>query len=105
MDDQQLTMEEYMQRIIQGGKDKPPLHEIVDSPKHYMLRGDLEVRDVLSMLVEKIQTDARNTPSDPLFESDYVQMMQYLMRFMDKNGVEDLCKAAWYLDKLIQAYD
>jgi hypothetical protein len=27
------------------------------------------------------------------------------MRFMDKNGVEDLKKAKWYLDKLIQAYD
>jgi hypothetical protein len=41
----------------------------------------------------------------PLFISDYVQMMQYLMRFMDKNGVEDLKKARWYLDKLIDSYD
>jgi hypothetical protein len=41
----------------------------------------------------------------PMFDADYTQMMQYLMRFMDKNGVEDLKKARWYLDKLIDAYD
>jgi hypothetical protein len=31
--------------------------------------------------------------------------MQYGMRFMEKNGVEDLKKMRWYLDKLIEAYD
>jgi hypothetical protein len=40
-----------------------------------------------------------------LFEADYVQMLQYVMRFMDKNGVEDLKKARWYLDKMIEAYE
>jgi hypothetical protein len=32
-------------------------------------------------------------------------MMQYLMRFMDKNGKQDLEKAEFYLKKLIMAYD
>ena len=50
------------------------------------------------MLVLKME------PRDGLFQSDYVQLMQYLMRFMDKNGKEDLEKARWYLDKMIQAY-
>jgi hypothetical protein len=44
------------------------------------------------------------TKEAALFESDYVQLMQYLMRFMDKNGKEDLEKARWYLDKMISAY-
>ena len=40
-----------------------------------------------------------------MFVADYVQMMQYGMRFMDKNGKEDLEKMRWYLDKLIDEYE
>lgn len=80
-------------------------YDTVSRPKHYMLFEEqgIEVRDVIEKLVEKLQD---NTPRPyALFESDYVQMMQYLMRFMDKNGIEDLKKAKWYLDKLIEAYE
>ena len=80
-------------------------YDTVNKPKHYMLfeQQGIEVRDVIEKLVDKMPTHyvTRNS----LFVPDYVQMMQYLMRFMDKNGVEDLKKAKWYLDKLIQAYD
>ena len=84
-------------------------YNIVDKPRHYMLFEDLgiEVRDIIEKLVSKLgEADKTPMPYDaPLFVSDYVQMMQYLMRFMDKNGVEDLKKARWYLDKLIETYD
>jgi len=85
-------------------------YDSVDNPKHYMLfeKEGIEVRDVIERLVDKIHNSfAPHTPllPVPLFVSDYVQMMQYLMRFMDKNGVEDLGKARWYLDKLIDAYE
>jgi hypothetical protein len=82
----------------------------VSKPKHYMLFDEfqikskaqegkgIEVRDAIEMLVLKME------PHDGLFQSDYVQLMQYLMRFMDKNGKEDLEKARWYLDKMISAY-
>ena len=78
-------------------------HDPVEKPKHYMLFEEegIEVRDVIEKLVDKIEW----RPDSSLFVADYVQMMQYLMRFMDKNGVEDLKKARWYLDKLIGAYD
>jgi len=79
------------------------MNDIVNKPKHYMLMDGLEVRDVLAALLMKMTTE--NIPSSVLFESDYVQMMQYLMRFMDKNGKQDLEKARWYLDKMINAYD
>ncbi len=82
---------------------KANMHDIVKKPKHYMLMDNLEVRDVLAALVSKMNVE--NTPKNALFESDYVQMMQYLMRFMDKNGKQDLEKAQWYLEKLINAYD
>jgi hypothetical protein len=93
-------------------------YDTVNKPKHYMLfdQGDvtgyayvgkgIEVRDVIVKLVDKISFRVRNGDWEysPMFESDYVQMMQYGMRFMDKNGVEDLKKMRWYLDKLIEAY-
>jgi hypothetical protein len=87
-------------------------YDSVSKPKHYMLfdQGDvtgyayvgkgIEVRDVVEKLVNKISPPVQNS----LFVSDYVQMMQYLMRFMDKNGVEDLRKAEFYLKKLIEGY-
>lgn len=78
-------------------------HDVVNKPKHYYLRDGLEVRDIIEVLVEKMYEEG--TPGVALFVSDYVQMMQYLMRFMKKNGVEDLKKAKYYLDELIKAYD
>ena len=88
-------------------------HDPVEKPKHYMLfaaedlRKDqgIEVRDVIEKLVSKLDDHVGiEVPYSPLFTPDYVQMMQYVMRFMDKNGVEDLKKARWYLDKLIDSY-
>jgi hypothetical protein len=85
-------------------------YDVVSRPQHYMLFQDkgIEVRDVLAKLADKIKMSDNRVPLweiAPLFEADYVQMMQYLMRFMDKNGVEDLKKARWYLDKLIDSYE
>ncbi len=93
----------------------PSQYDVVSKPKHYMLfdadyvnstaylKEGIEVRDVIEKLVNKIPPVSRDYGG--LFVADYVQMMQYLMRFMDKNGVEDLKKARWYLDKLIDSYD
>ena len=82
-------------------------HDPVEKPKHYMLFTEqgIEVRDVIEKLVDKLQNTLPYPGNYPLFEADYVQMMQYVMRFMDKNGVEDLKKARWYLDKLIASYE
>jgi hypothetical protein len=86
-------------------------HDVVNKPKHYMLfkssdvtiysltgKG-IEVRDVIEKLVNKFP------PMSGMPVADYVQLMQYLMRFMDKNGIEDLQKARWYLDKMIEALE
>jgi len=81
------------------------VHDPVEKPQHYMLFDEkgIEVRDVIEKLVVKM--DDANLVYRPMATADYTQMMQYLMRFMDKNGVEDLKKARWYLDKLIEAYE
>jgi hypothetical protein len=89
-----------------NGTSSGDMHfDVVSKPKHYMLFEEegIEVWDVIEKLVVKL--DDANLVYRPMATADYTQMMQYLMRFMDKNGVEDLKKAKWYLDKLIQAYD
>jgi len=91
-----------------------PQYDVVSKPKHYMLfkydelykyEEGVEVRDVIEKLVDKVYKSYETPKNMPMVLADYVQMMQYLMRFMDKNGVEDLKKARWYLDKLIDSYD
>lgn len=96
---------EYMERCLPGESS----YDVVNKPKHYMLFEEqgIEVRDVLRQLTRKISFAAMEAlPQNDwhMFVSDYVQMMQYLMRFMDKNGLEDLKKARFYLDKLIESY-
>jgi hypothetical protein len=87
-------------------------YDVVDKPKHYMLfkydelfkyEEGVEVRDVIEKLVNKINPNMHTYCG--LFVADYVQHMQYMMRFMDKNGIEDLKKARWYLDKMIEVYE
>jgi hypothetical protein len=113
-------VEEYMAALNlpeQGlnGTTAEDLYNVISKPKHYMLfdadyvnataylKEGIEVRDVIAKLVSKF--DYQGYPDNaPLFISDYVQLLQYIMRFMDKNGVEDLKKARWYLDKMIESY-
>ena len=100
------TKREYMIKLAEGANGTTE-YDVVSKPKHYMLFEEegIEVRDVIAKLLYKIYSSQQHVPIEiPLFESDYVQLMQYLMRFMDKNGVEDLKKARWYLDKMIEAY-
>lgn len=103
-----VTKEDFW--VSYKGAVPDPQYDVVEKPKHYMLFEDegIEVRDVIEKLVTKVMGHTSKEfafKAAPLFEADYVQMMQYLMRFMDKNGVEDLKKARWYLDKLIDAYE
>lgn len=70
--------------------------DIVSKPKHYMLVPGIEVRDICKALAERMQD---KYPA--FFISDYIQFLQYVLRFDQKNGIEDLKKAQWYLEKLI----
>lgn len=100
-----------------SNEDFPTDYDVVSKPKHYMLfdpdeaktfaylMTGIEVRDVIEKLVDKLYKSYETPKNMPMALADYVQMMQYLMRFMDKNGVEDLKKARWYLDKLVEAYE
>ena len=64
--------------------------DMVNHPPHYNQKG-----------IECI--DAIEAATDNGFES-YLQgnIIKYLWRYQHKNGVEDLKKAQWYLEKLIE---
>ncbi len=67
--------------------------DMVNSPPHYNATG-----------IECI--DAIEAATGDGFEH-YLQgnILKYLWRYRYKNGTEDLKKAKWYLDKLIEVYD
>jgi len=61
------------------------------NPQHYK-RGGLECIDVIAAATEGLQgMDAVCTAN----------IIKYVFRWKQKNGVEDLNKARWYLDRLI----
>ena len=83
-----------LQEVI---RDKLQQHDAVHNPKHYDL-GGMQVIDIRDILLDKLQLSGvlnyRQTDC-------WSRSWEYMTRFMDKNGVEDLKKAKFYLDRLI----
>lgn len=68
-----------------------PPRDAVNSPNHYT-QGRFEVIDVIEDAV---------VGADPFEAVCQANIIKYTLRYRHKNGVEDLKKARWYLDKLI----
>jgi hypothetical protein len=99
------AVQAYIEKINEGSNGMIQSdYNVISKPKHYMLFEEqgIEVRDVIEKLTGKLELTSMG--HSYMFAADYVQLMQYLMRFMDKNGKEDLEKARWYLDKMIESY-
>lgn len=65
-------------------------HDAVNAPSHYT-HGGIETIDYLKAKLSKDQ-----------FEGFLLgNVLKYASRFQHKNGIEDLKKARWYLNKLI----
>lgn len=67
--------------------------ETIDRPAHYTA-GKVECIDAIEAAtvgLEGIQAVCTGN------------VIKYVWRWSRKNGVEDLCKARWYLDKLIES--
>ena len=66
--------------------------DAVNSPKHYLTKNGIETIDVISAFTSELKgMDAVCTAN----------ILKYVCRWSKKNGVEDLEKARWYLDYLI----
>lgn len=74
-------------------------YDVINRPRHYMLLEGVEVRDICKVMADRLEDKGYSA----MFISDYIQMMQYLLRFDEKNGLEDVKKSKFYLDKLIES--
>ncbi len=76
-----------------------PDFDAVRNPAHYQLLPGVEVVDVRDRLLDKI--DAADKCRLTAREVDYwSRAWEYLTRFMDKGGRDDLRKAEQYLHRL-----
>ncbi len=76
----------------------------VNSPAHYQLTEGFEVKHLMEILLDRIEVSDRVHFSH--FQSScYKEAMQYLLRFMLKNGMEDIYKARVYLEEVIRVHE
>jgi hypothetical protein len=69
------------------------MNDMINSPTHYK-SSDIDCIDgIKAMLGDEFPAYLRGN------------IIKYLWRFTNKNGVEDLKKAEWYLNKLIKEYE
>lgn len=62
------------------------------SPDHYVSESGMEVFEVQEAFIHELKGMAA---------SYWCNVVKYILRFQNKNGVEDLKKAKYYLEKLI----
>lgn len=66
--------------------------EMVNHPAHYQSENGIEVIDVMAAFTENlVGIEAVDTSN----------VIKYICRWKDKNGLQDLQKAKWYLEHLI----
>lgn len=72
---------------------KSDSNDMVNHPKHYKAKNGLETIDVIDAFTENLEG----------YEAAYTaNILKYVCRWKEKNGVEDLKKARWYMDRLIE---
>lgn len=88
-----LYNHEYEIHRKAGEEDSDGIDEqdAINSPNHYT-QGRFEVIDVIEDAV---------VGADPFEAVCQANILKYTLRYRHKNGVEDLKKARWYLEKLI----
>lgn len=69
--------------------------DMVNSPSHYT-QGSIECIDAIEQVVKDL---------DGMEAMCTGNAIKYLWRWKHKNGVEDLKKAVWYLQRMIDNYE
>ena len=67
--------------------------DVVNHPKHYKSSTGLEVIDIIEAFTEDLKG---------VEAADTANIIKYICRWNRKNGLEDLEKARWYLNHLIE---
>lgn len=82
------------EEVLTDEMTKPNINDILDNvehPSHYC-RGGIECIDAIEASLGK----------DEFTGFLRGNIIKYVWRYKDKNGLEDLKKAQWYLNKLIE---
>lgn len=67
--------------------------DMVNHPKHYKAKNGMEVIDIIEAFTANLEGyEATHTGN----------VIKYICRWKEKNGLEDLRKAQWYLNRLIE---
>ena len=67
--------------------------DMVNHPSHYKAKNGMEVIDVIEAFTANLEGyEATHTGN----------VIKYICRWKEKNGIEDLKKAQWYLNRLIK---
>ena len=67
--------------------------DMVNHPRHYKAKNGMEVIDVIEAFTANLKG----------YEAIYTgKVIKYICRWKEKNGLEDLKKAQWYLNRLIE---
>ena len=67
--------------------------DMVNHPSHYKAKNGMEVIDVIEAFTANLEGyEATHTGN----------ILKYICRWKEKNGLEDLKKAQWYLNRLIE---
>lgn len=82
-------------QIIRDGKGRLQIKgkDNITSPSHYVTDKGFEVFDVQEAFINELKG---------MTASYWCNVVKYILRFQKKNGVEDLKKAKYYLEKLIE---
>ncbi|WP_348634812.1 DUF3310 domain-containing protein [Streptococcus infantarius] len=89
-DEPQSWYEKEFERIV---KEEHKNEDNINSPNHYITDKGFEVFDVQEAFIHELKG---------MSASYWCNVVKYILRFQRKNGVEDLKKARYYLDKLIE---
>lgn len=92
-----INGETFSDKYVIECKDNKDLigykNDNIISPNHYVSDNGIEVFDVQEAFIHELKGMAA---------SYWCNVVKYILRFQRKNGVEDLKKARYYLDKLIE---
>ena len=89
------TFDNLMRQIVEENEKRVTTenNDNIISPNHYASDKGFEVFDVQEAFIHELSGMAA---------SYWCNIVKYILRFQRKNGVEDLKKAKYYLEKLIE---
>ena len=79
-------------------------NDVVNSPNHYILFKDIEVKDVVKEVLRRWQ-DESNTDMSFNQAGMMKEALQYLLRAPKKNKKEDVEKAVYYLKAILEEWE